>query len=307
MKNIFFVISFTLIFCYSNVYGQNKSRKKDKKQISVSGYLNQYRGIAITENKRTSVPASITLAQGILESAYGNSYLAQKGKNHFGIKCNKKWKAKRIFARGTKRCYRKYKSAYSSYIDHSNFLRNNERYKNLFSLDSQDYKEWAKGLLDAGYAEDPLYTKKLIQIIEKHELYKFDKGSNFMAEGNCDVEVLSTTFGFNGLKMVIFDCPVYPKRISQAYDISMEDLLKYNPFKESEEIAPNTIVFLESLKKRGPKDFSRHLVVKDETIESISHLYGVESSSLYSRNRLKKGEQPIVGNYVYLRGKAPKR
>ena len=197
--------------------------------MSISQYLNQYRGIAITESKRTNIPASITLAQGILESAYGNSYLARKGKNHFGIKCHKKWKSKRIFYQKSKTCYRKYKSAYSSYIDHSNFLRTNKRYQKLFDLESWNYEDWAKGLQASGYATDPLYTKKLTQIIEKHELYMFDNDNYFSEGGNCAIEVLSTTFIFNGLRMVVFDCPITPKRISQAYDVSVENLLEVQP------------------------------------------------------------------------------
>ncbi|MGB0929807.1 MAG: glycoside hydrolase family 73 protein [Chitinophagales bacterium] len=305
MKNILFSITLLLICSFSHLYAQKKSKKNRKKQINVSQYLNQYRAIAITESKRTQVPASITLAQGILESAYGNSYLARKGRNHFGIKCHKQWKSKRIFARGSKSCYRKYKSAYSSYIDHSNFLRNNKRYKSLFDLDIVNYQDWAKGLKEAGYATDPLYPKKLIQIIEKHNLHEFDEENYFAKGGNCEVEVLSTTFSFNGLKMVVFDCPIPPKRIAQAYDISLEDLLKYNPFNKDEEVPSNTVVFLEPLKKRGPKGIPKHLVTTNETVESIAHLYGVKSDNLYHRNRIEEGEKPPIGSFLYLRKKAP--
>ncbi len=311
MRKILLVISL-VIFCLPShfIHAQKKNRKKSKKkakkEISINQYLNQYRGIAITESKRTNVPASITLAQGILESAYGNSYLARKGRNHFGIKCSKEWKSKRIYSRGSKTCYRKYKSAYASYIDHSNFLRTNKRYNNLFESASWNYEEWAKGLQKAGYASDSEYTKKLLQIIEKHELYKFDNENYFSEGGDCEVQVLSTTFSFNGLEMVVFDCPVTPRRISQAYDVSVEELLEYNPFKKGEEVPASTVIFLESLKKRGPKGIPKHLVTQEETIESIAHLYGMDASNLYSRNHLKKGQRPTAGSYVYLRGKAPK-
>ena len=132
---------------------------------------------AVGEMNRSGIPASITLAQGLLESNNGNSTLATKGNNHFGIKCHD-WKGKSIRHHDDKRneCFRKYNSARDSYTDHTNFLMNSPRYSFLFLLDQTDYKAWARGLKKAGYATSPTYASALIKIIEDNELDQFDSG-----------------------------------------------------------------------------------------------------------------------------------
>ena len=122
------------------------------------------------------IPASITLAQGILESGSGQSDLAEKSNNHFGIKCHSDWKGKKSYYDDDEEneCFRKYESAEDSYLDHSLFLKNKPRYSNLFSLNITDYKGWAKGLKKAGYATDPKYPEKLIALIEEYKLWKYD-------------------------------------------------------------------------------------------------------------------------------------
>jgi len=145
-------------------------------------YIHQYKDIAIQEMGRTGVPASIKLAQGLLESNAGRSTLAQKAHNHFGIKCGGSWKGKTFYRKDddyrngklVKSCFRKYKRATASYIAHSNFLTDNRRYASLFSLSPKDYKAWAKGLKKAGYATSKTYASKLIKLIEEYQLYKFD-------------------------------------------------------------------------------------------------------------------------------------
>ena len=131
---------------------------KKKKRMSVKTYISKYKNYAVTEMKRAGIPASITLAQGILESASGNSYLARKGSNHFGIKCHSSWQGKRLYAKDDIRrdCFRYYSSSYRSFVDHSNFLRNNSRYHSLFKKKVTDYKGWARGLRKAGYATKTL-------------------------------------------------------------------------------------------------------------------------------------------------------
>lgn len=136
-------------------------------------YIQQYKAIAIAEMHRTGVPASITLAQGILESASGTSKLAVKGKNHFGIKCTDDWGG-RCIRRKTMR-FRKYNNAESSFRDHSDFLANRSRYAFLFEYSRTDYKKWAKGLRKAGYARDRKYPKKLISLIERYKLHQYDR------------------------------------------------------------------------------------------------------------------------------------
>lgn len=150
---------------------------QSKQQLELAdNYLKLYADYAVTEMQRSGVPASITLAQGMLESNYGRSELTTKANNHFGIQCGKYWKGKRVehMDNGELRQFRKYKSALESYEDHSNFLIINNRYRSLFELEITDYKGWAYGLKKAGYAEDPAYAEKLINIIEMYGLDKYD-------------------------------------------------------------------------------------------------------------------------------------
>ena len=139
-------------------------------------YVDKYSALAVDEMYRSGVPASITLAQGLLESRYGLSVLATKGNNHFGIKCHNNWQGGKVFHDDDKKgeCFRKYDSPEESFRDHSDFLRYRDRYKFLFDLDVNDYKGWAHGLKKAGYATDPAYPAKLIKLIEDYKLYKYD-------------------------------------------------------------------------------------------------------------------------------------
>ncbi len=154
------------------------SAKKGKPiKFSVLDYINRYKGVAVKEMQRTKIPASITLAQGILESKYGNSYLARNANNHFGIKCHNSWSGKAIYATDDEKdeCFRKYGSSSTSYRDHSNFLRNNGRYSFLFKYKPSDYHSWAAGLGKAGYATNSKYGSHLIRIIERYRLNTFDR------------------------------------------------------------------------------------------------------------------------------------
>jgi len=150
----------------------NKSLNKYSLQ-----YIKKYAPIAVSEMHKYNVPASITLAQGILESGNGRSQLASKSNNHFGIKCHTGWKGAKVYHDDDEKgeCFRKYKYVESSYEDHSQFLSGRRRYASLFALRKTDYKGWSKGLKKAGYATDKNYPKKLIKIIETYELYEFDE------------------------------------------------------------------------------------------------------------------------------------
>lgn len=158
-------------------------RKLEKKNKSLNKYtlqyIKKYAPLAVVEMHEYKIPASITLAQGILESGNGRSQLASKSNNHFGIKCHKGWNGGRVYHDDDEKgeCFRKYKYVQSSYEDHSKFLTSRRRYASLFELRLRDYKGWAKGLKKAGYATDKKYPKKLIKIIEEYKLYEFDKVS----------------------------------------------------------------------------------------------------------------------------------
>ena len=140
-------------------------------------YIRKYAPLAVLEMHKYDIPASITLAQGILESGNGRSQLASKSNNHFGIKCHVGWKGQKVYHDDDEKgeCFRKYKFVETSYKDHSEFLSGRRRYEKLFKLRKSDYKGWAKGLKKAGYATDKKYPKKIIKIIETYNLYEFDK------------------------------------------------------------------------------------------------------------------------------------
>ena len=169
-ERVFNVFLMILLFCAINmsVEAQNRSQ-------TYENYIKKYKDIAIKQQKKHGIPASITLAQGLLESAAGQSRLAQEANNHFGIKCGNDWGGKTIKhkAEKGKECFRKYKKVEDSFDDHSKFLKR-KRYESLFKLKSTDYKNWAKGLRKCGYATDPKYPEKLISLIERYELYRYD-------------------------------------------------------------------------------------------------------------------------------------
>jgi len=194
----------------------NTDRAKD--------YILKFAPVAQEEMKRYKIPASITLAQGILESGNGNGRLALKANNHFGIKCHKGWKGKKIYYDDDKKgeCFRVYKNANNSYRDHSIFLSERSRYDFLFDYKTSNYKAWAKGLKKAGYATDPKYPKKIIELIERYELYRYDKHKYF--ENNENSKELS----FHEVKK---GDTIYS--ISKKYNISIKELVKVNDLKNN--------------------------------------------------------------------------
>lgn len=176
-----FVLLLTMFWAFVAYAYQPKSDEKSPSDL----YLEKYAGYAVEEMHRSGVPASITLAQGMLESNYGRSELAVNANNHFGIQCHSSWtggKYKKMDA-GQMRDFRKYETVLGSYHDHSQFLSGNKRYQALFELDRSDYKGWAKGLQRAGYAEDPSYADKLISVIERYGLDKYDMMSKVPSTG----------------------------------------------------------------------------------------------------------------------------
>jgi len=153
------------------------SQPVEKPSQKVLDYIERYRGLAVEEMRRTGVPASITLAQGIYESGAGTSRLATEGNNHFGIKCKKEWTGQTLLHTDDRprECFRKYATAEESYRDHSDFLRTRSHYGFLFLLDPLDYNGWAFGLKKAGYATSSTYPKSLLRLIEVYQLHQFDR------------------------------------------------------------------------------------------------------------------------------------
>lgn len=273
-------------------------------QMTIPEYITKYSEIAKAEMRRVGIPASITLAQGILESKYGNSALATKANNHFGIKCGANWKGPAFIQDDDteKECFRKYESVLHSYADHSNFLKGKDRYASLFELNPKDYEGWAKGLQKAGYATNPNYATLLVKLIEERDLHRFDTEQKHVALTKEEEEYFSSVQGkyymFNGIKTVIAQPNEMPMDMATRYDISLSTLLKYNDLHEGEYIAPGTKIYLEPKKSKGFEAF--HRVNEGETMHSISQAEGIKLKSLYKKNKLSPGMEPAVGEILCL-------
>jgi LysM repeat protein len=276
---------------------------KMESELSVSEmYIKTYRDLAIDEMKRTKIPASITLAQGILESGNGNSYLAKKANNHFGIKCGGSWKGEAIYFDDDEanECFRKYSNPRESYIDHSDFLVNGQRYESLFALDITDYKSWATGLKAAGYATRRNYAELLINLIEKHNLTIYDVAIPKQKASKV-VHETDDQFKYNGVTAILAKENDTYNEIAKRNGISVSKLLEYNDLKEPRSLKTGEVVYF-GPKKTVAKE-SYHIVKAEDRMYTIAQEYGIKLSALYQKNLLKEGEEPAVGEILYLRQK----
>ncbi len=288
-------------------------------------YIEKYNDIAIKKMKKYKIPASITLAQGILESGNGNSRLARKANNHFGIKCHKDWNGKKFRLDDDKRreCFRKYKSVEESFSDHSYFLTQRSRYSFLFKLDITDYEGWAYGLKKAGYATNPKYPQLLIKIIEENKLYNFDQTTasstkpkkkkdeiitydpNLILPSEEDFEAIEIggnnrqIFTNNSIKFIFAQKDDTFYKIAKDFEIYTWQVYKYNDLKKSDKIKEGQIIYIQPKKKKGNVKF--HVVKEHDTMYSISQLYGIKLKQLYKKNKMPEGSQPQVGQKLKLR------
>lgn len=281
-------------------------------------YINRYKYIAISEMERTGIPASIKLAQALLESGAGKSTLAREANNHFGIKCGSKWKGKKHYRKDDdylngkliKSCFRVYRNAEDSFYAHSAFLMDNKRYKDLFKISSSNYKRWARGLKKAGYATSKTYDDKLIKLIEAYDLYRFDQmgSSDKMARPNMRRRK-SELFYINDAKALFAKVGDTPRKIAERTKTSLERILKYNEELKfpSQIIKEEEKVFIQKKRRnfRGKK--RTHDVEVGETMYDIAQEYGLRLDKLYKKNKMKSGTQPAVGEPIQIRGKAKKQ
>jgi LysM repeat protein len=283
------------------------------KKITRVEYIEKYKDLAMEEMKRTGIPASITLAQGLLESGNGNSRLAIKANNHFGIKCHE-WNGASINHDDDKKdeCFRKYKSAEQSYRDHSDFLTSRTRYALLFDLKSDDYKGWAKGLKSAGYATSPTYAKDLIKVIEDNELYKFDQvvlseaDKNRKSQDKLEAEDLATGRRIlfnNRVKYIIADSNDTYEKLTEQFNLLEWQLPRYNDVQENSTLKKGDYVYLQPKRNRASFVTKVHIVKAGEDLHSIAQIYGVKEEKLRERNRIPQGSEPNVGVAILLRGK----
>ncbi len=274
--------------------------------------------------KEYGIPASITLAQGILESGSGNSKLARIANNHFGIKCHKDWHGKTFYMDDDEEheCFRKYNKAEDSYRDHSLFLTQRGRYSFLFDYDIKDYKKWAHGLKKAGYATNPKYPQLLIRIIENYELAQYDSGkagkrkkkkenlvdlAEIAAPVTADLIKIDTTatgrqlYTNNGKKLIIAREGDNYYDIAQEFGIYSWQLYTYNDVSKKHEVRSGELVYLEKKKRKADKKFKTHIVLEGESMQMISQIYGIKLKRLYSMNNLPEGIQVSAGTKLKVR------
>jgi LysM repeat protein len=266
-------IAFGLLILSNSVFGQEISREE---------YIEKYSSLAVKQMHQYKIPASITLAQGILESNNGNSRLAVKANNHFGIKCHG-WEGKKIFADDDKKneCFRNYKNVLESFVDHSLFLNKYSRYEFLFDYKITDYKSWAKGLKKAGYATNSKYPELLIKIIEENKLYQFDreKIDKNLISGKRNIYMHP-----NKIKYVISQNQETYETIAKSLNIKLKQILKYNDDKKLSVLKVGTKVFIQPKRNRSKQ--RTHVVNKGEDLRLISQTYGIKMKSLKKRNEL---------------------
>ena len=262
-------------------------------------YIETYKDEAIEQMQRYHIPASITLAQGLLESGAGRSELTRKSNNHFGIKCGSDWHGRTTYhdddALGE--CFRVYKNARESFEDHSRFLAGKQRYASLFNLNPTDYKGWARGLKKAGYATSPTYADKLIELIELYELYRFDSGrlrDTWIANPH-------EPYLANGLLYVIARTGDTFKGLSEEFGISARKLRKYNDLYKGYSLKQGDIVYLEKKNRRARKNYKVHIVQQGESMYLISQRYGIRLECLYKMNGKSADYSLSAGDILRLR------
>ena len=283
-------------------------------------YIDNYSPTAVSEMQRSGVPASITLAQGLVESAAGQSTLAVKANNHFGIKCHSDWKGKKTYKDDDKanECFRVYPNAAASFRDHSDFLRYQDRYKSLFELDPTDYKAWAKGLKKAGYATDPRYAEKLIKVIEDYQLYRFDVAET-IPEAPLEIEkpvevtvskasevyrfqLSRDVYEVNGVPCVYAVEGDTYQSLAMAYGLFKGELLSFNDLRKDEDLKPGDRVYLQRKKARGAKGLEKYIASGNgETLRDISQRFGIRLASLRRFNKLQADSVPLEGDTIFLR------
>lgn len=272
---------------------------------AVRNYIDKYSSEAVAQMKKYGIPASITLAQGILESGAGRSTLAVEGNNHFGIKCHSDWTGRTMYRDDDKpdECFRVYSTAQKSFEDHSIFLTSHSRYSFLFDLKPTDYKGWARGLKKAGYATSPTYADKLIKLIEDYDLDDYDTGAGRRRAGHDEtsVPVRFDEREENGLKYIIFTDDITLKDVSREYGILRADLRKYNEIPRKFQPEPGSRIYLEKKKLRAANGNEIHVVGPDDSLWSISQRYGVRMSSIVKKNSLKETGAISVGQALRLR------
>jgi LysM repeat protein len=303
---------------------------------SVQDYINTYKDLAITEMNRTGIPASITLAQGIIESDCGHSSLAREANNHFGIKCHDDWRGATIRHTDNSRneCFRKYGKPQDSFYDHSDFLKTGSRYNFLFDLKSSDYKAWAHGLKKAGYATNPNYANMLIRTIEENNLWHFDQAVQavnpmppktgavdeplkIQSAGTDNRKVPSSIGNMavmarvprvmenNRIQYIIVKDGDTREKLENEFQLLKWELSKYNELKSDFSLIPGQILYLQPKRDKAEAGKEYYSAAEGDTMYLISQKFGVKMKKLYEINRMEEGTEPGTGTKIWLRSIKP--
>ena len=277
-------------------------------------YIDKYKDWAIEQMNQYHIPASITLAQGLLESNAGRSRLATQANNHFGIKVGGSWTGPYIVQSddAPNDRFRKYKSARDSYIDHSKFLQG-KRYEGLFRLSITDYKSWARGLKTAGYATNPAYADALIRVIEMYDLNQFDTGKYRSSKKVVSTATVESTDDFfarhiiyrrNKIDFIIVEVGDDMATISKKTGISLRKLYKYNDLPRDYAPTAGDLIYLQKKRKCASREFRKnpiHIVEVNQSLFDIAQLYGIRLESLCKLNKWDEPHAVQVGEILRIR------
>ena len=267
-------------------------------------YIEQYKSLAVDQMKKYNIPASITLAQALLESGAGQSELARNSNNHFGIKCHD-WAGRKVYRDDDTRddCFRVYKSVRDSYEDHSIFLSSHQRYAGLFRLKPTDYVGWARGLKMAGYATNPAYADRLINIIESYNLDRLDS-DKWKYAPTYYPEAPHTPHLANGLVYVVARQGDTMQGIADEFNIPRSKLIRYNDLYKTYVPQKGDIIYLHRKNARAQKGYAVHIVKDGDSMYLISQMYGIRLARLYKMNK-DKGDiytySPRINDLIRLR------
>ena len=308
------------IIFLSILWGKGISQNKDYQK----DYIQKYSNICILEMQRTAIPASIKMAQAILESSFGKSELAQNSNNHFGIKCSTGWDGKTYYViddevdenfQKKQSCFRSYGNPEESFIAHSDFLtdpKKEKRYGFLFSFGSTDYRSWAYGLRQAGYASNPNYGDLLIKVIEDYSLHTLDVSTTVANPPTTTPSTQPkerTIQMLNDVKMVLAFEGETISEIAAKYDLSGDKIVEYNDYhyRGGEKLKSGTKIFLQRKRRFYRGRQADHFFKNGETMFDIAQMYGIRLYRLYDKNRLPEGSKPVEGSKISLRGFVSKK
>lgn len=317
INNIKCLVLLSALFIATNAASQSLNQ-------SYLLYIDKYHKVAEKQQREHGIPASITLAQGLLESGAGQGPLSKVSNNHFGIKCTD-WAGEKVYYDDDEKgeCFRKYSSVFDSYEDHCMFLKNRSRYAFLFEMEATDYEGWAFGLKKAGYATDPTYAFKLISIVENYELHKFDLGQNNYTEkvqpvnekstskenkeksygsiGSVKAFTSHTLMKVNGTLFVTSASGDSYGVIADEFNMSEKKLRKYNDVSSTSELTAGKRVFISAKKNKAPVECLTHQVQDGESMYSISQDYGIQLAKLYDLNEMPYDKGAEYGIVLKLR------